>query len=771
MPGRNGLGIVCAMILCLGIFSGCAKEERAAGPSESGAPATVFSGEGTDWMAGGLQKPPALSKDQNWTLLASWEPELPGPEFEYTGEPQKRYACLGSDFYVLAGYRSKENENTVFRLYYLDGETKECGMQIPFWEEQGLSVSVSSFEAVGQHKLAVLGQVSGEEKNREYLLLWDTQTKEGSMTDISSLQEIKSDTLQFGHWRWCDSRGYLYVVMDSPGETGKKLYVFGEKDTEGKAQLLRTIGDETGTDMRFYCRLADGTPLVYIDGRAMYIDMEKGGQRELASVGGMAREGIVNASGIEFSGWDSQINLWNPARKEYCKILKLKDYGLDTESAQGNSSDMLYMGCNNAGELMVLTRKEGREVISYFGPQEETTVAGALELANLYYHDSIVKSAAARYSVEHPECVINYLTGGEDSEGFYDRTLMEAATGKGADILFVLGEDMENLYAKGVLADLSHVLEEDTVSQLYSGVLPAGTRNGKLIGLPVSIAAEGLCTGYDVWSADSWSYEEALELWEQGRDKGVQCFLPENNSRDELLDVFLLKNIADSPFLDLEKGVCDFDNDTFRRILELIRDCSSREHRNLSFEEEAEVREQIKEGLFLAESYVYTGPIEYINAQEGYEGKADFPGYPAQSGEGNLLRCYGYLVVNAQTEHWEEAKEFLRFFYGKEFQEENSENMIPLRKDVLIDNREPYKEGEELYTLMNAVVPLKEDGSSYIEDFIAMMDRCRPALEGASDIQEIVREEADAYLNGNQDLEHTVLNIQNRVQLYLKENG
>ena len=132
-----------------------------------------------------------------------------------------------------------------------------------------------------------------------------------------------------------------------------------------------------------------------------------------------------------------------------------------------------------------------------------------------------------------------------------------------------------------------------------------------------------------------------------------------------------------------------------------------------------------------------------------------------------MLWLYG---VNAQTEHWEEVVDFLRYMYSKEFQSQNPGYL--LRKDVLRENMIPGAEGEkyEMYTLTGDMVPLKRDGSSYIEDYIAFMDSCRAETRNTEDIENIIREETGAYFLNIQNLDNTVRTIQNRVQLFLDEN-
>lgn len=132
--------------------------------------------------------------------------------------------------------------------------------------------------------------------------------------------------------------------------------------------------------------------------------------------------------------------------------------------------------------------------------------------------------------------------------------------------------------------------------------------------------------------------------------------------------------------------------------------------------------------------------------------------------------CYGFIVVNVQTEYWDEAVDFLRHMYGKEFQSQNPEYL--LRKDVLRENMVSGATGSntEIFTLTGMEIPLKKDGGSYVEDYIMFMDSCRAETQSAETIGNIIREETGAYLQNIQDVDNTARVIQSRVQLFLNEN-
>lgn len=773
---KSVLGMI--LCVCLGVTSACGGQEAdpkqnkpvsESGPREQSESVTL-------WMKGGLTKPPYTQGTQNWTCVETWEPTLPEPDFEYIKADRNDSAILGSNLFVLTSYLVGGNgEQPRQLLYWLDGNTRECRTVTPFWEEEGSVLKVSALEAVADQKLAVWGTLSQGGDVKQCLILWDLSAGTGTVTDVSALNAAGKGMVED---QWCDAEGNIFLSALEPGEDGGnyiyRLHIYNDKNTPGRAEEIRVIDSDKW--IKLYCRLCDGTPLLILeDNAAVYFDAQTGELKELVTVrGGMSMDddGIVDVNGVMFSRDpnSSSVQRWDPVSGTYDKLFNLKTYGVNV-----GSSDSLAMGTDQAGQLMVLIQNGGKPTVSVFGPIKEGEQSeGLLSLTNIWYHDGNVKAAAVRYSTLHPECSINYFTGFEEDAGaFYDRTMMEVVSGKGSDLLFVHGEDMEKLYQKGALADLTGIFDEDTCEQLISGVLESGTRDGKLIGVPASVAVITYMTVNEIWDQSSWTYEEAINLWQQYKDAGAICFQADTHTRESLLENFLLKNLADSPFLDLEAGTCDFDNKLFRQALELIGSCQcSYESSSLAgvMDRRLEYAAQLKDGKYLVEDVLGDDVGQRSNTWEVYGEENCYPGYPSDSGKGNILKCYGYLVVNADTEHFEEAADFLRYFCSKDFQSNGEMSNACLRKDVL---REKYEvqDGRIIDKSSGGIFEEKPGGGSIIDDVMTYLDNCAPEPVGISEVTGIIKEEAAVYFQGTQDLDITVKNIQNRVQLYLDENS
>lgn len=66
-------------------------------------------------------------------------------------------------------------------------------------------------------------------------------------------------------------------------------------------------------------------------------------------------------------------------------------------------------------------------------------------------------------------------------------------------------------------------------------------------------------------------------------------------------------------------------------------------------------------------------------------------------------------------------------------------------------------------------MPAKADGSSYLEDYLELLQKAVPAAFESDDVFNIVMEEADSYFHADKDMDTVIDIIQKRVQIYLDE--
>lgn len=125
-------------------------------------------------------------------------------------------------------------------------------------------------------------------------------------------------------------------------------------------------------------------------------------------------------------------------------------------------------------------------------------------------------------------------------------------------------------------------------------------------------------------------------------------------------------------------------------------------------------------------------------------------------------------MVNKNATHKEVIADFLESLLSHDYLMTAEMNCV--REDVI---RERIVGGDfpryKLGSNRGVQIEVKEDGSTYVEEYVAFLKTCGPEPRGQSVIEDMVREEAKEYFEDRRSLEETVRIIQNRVELYLKE--
>lgn len=105
--------------------------------------------------------------------------------------------------------------------------------------------------------------------------------------------------------------------------------------------------------------------------------------------------------------------------------------------------------------------------------------------------DEVVQKAVSLFRQDHPEVYVNYEIGmsensGQTTEDVIKALNTEILAGKGPDVLILDGFPMKSYMEKGLLADLSQVLEvAEEKEELYDSLAGAFRTEGKVYAIPV----------------------------------------------------------------------------------------------------------------------------------------------------------------------------------------------------------------------------------------------------------------------------------------------
>ena len=404
-----------------------------------------------------------------------------------------------------------------------------------------------------------------------------------------------------------------------------------------------------------------------------------------------------------------------------------------------------------------------------------------IRMADLYMGSEIV-STAREWSAKSDRYRITAETefyGTQEWEAIRTRTLADLTAGKGPELLVVSADDLHILAEKGALLDLSELVPEDIQEQLLPGVRELGTVDGVWVGLGWSPARRVIFAPDELWSGDTWTISDIMELVEESeelewilgyRDLTIDDSRHYNDNPDaaSLLWFLVMNSLGDSPFLDLDNNEGYFDGEEFIRVLEFCK----RYGQKMSQKDGEEREAMLQEGHMLAMwSPLYSGFYSYSNIAVRLPGCHPV-GYPAEKGSGNYISSDNYLVVNADTSNLEAVKDCIAYLYSYESQMSSS----TVRKDVA-DDQIVYDSGEQQWILKiifghteSWMWPDKgPNGDSLKEEYLAFLENCEPAPYCPQAIKDIVEEESSQFFDGDRSAKETAEVIQRRVQLYLDE--
>lgn len=691
-------------------------------------------------------------------------------------------AAEGTDFYILESFETAEGQShelTRIDMTSLEAERTKLQLQdignLPPQKGAALTELAEALDA-GWAGLVGLDALDGKvcllavcwEQGRTVracAISVDEEGKAENMTDLLPGLEEAGMLRQGGMPRDMvrDREGHIFIS----GSASPDVCVL---DEEGRfVTWMRTDG---GSDSlcRCTCRLSDGRPVFEYggpqDGTVTFLCLD--GEREKVLYRGQGE----------------------PANARYvnrCGEILWLDYGgiLRWDVAAGRCERFYQDGGLQAAECeAVLEGPEGEVTLAFrdgsvyrfrAGESGEQDQVRIFQL----YADEKMKEHAAAYTREHPEAgiVVESCEPDENREIVLNRLMAQMAAGGGPDILILHRGQMELLQGKGALAELSGMLSEKLREQIFSGVLRQGSIGDGLYGIAGEVSVETLLVSDEVWAQETWTVRDVLELLEERERRGEACdrwiSIPYSLSADTMLFGLALLDLEgeESALVDPARGKCQFDTPEFISLLEVCKKYGeapdSREYMTPQ-ERLAEVRS----GKALA--YLATGGLQGFSRDMAMFGAGyHCVGYPVQSGCGSLVSCYQLTAVNAKTRYPEIVGDFLNYLLSEEVQRQQGASTV--RRDVLaagVEERHPdFDNGPVFRSGENVYIPLegKPDGTSYLQEYMELLDAGRLETWERSELRGIILEEALVFFGGGRSAEETAAVIQNRVQLYLDE--
>lgn len=379
------------------------------------------------------------------------------------------------------------------------------------------------------------------------------------------------------------------------------------------------------------------------------------------------------------------------------------------------------------------------------------------------YNDPFLQTCAAGYSRLHPgiRIEVQELDTSEGYDAAFQRFSAQLASGECPDIFSLNRNQLEALQSAGALAELDGIWPEEIMGQIFTGVLDAGGIAGTLYGMATRCAVSTMAVSKKLWQKETWDYTDVISLMEanQAPDGRLQCVLEGYSSANLLADMAILSTDAkNSSLMDEEAGKCYFNTEEFAALLELCKTYGM--EYGSRFNNEEILAHSIGGNL---------RSFSMIMAELGEEYQC--VGYPVKEGYGGFVECYSLVAVSNKTENREIAGDFLRYLLSDWTQREAADASV--RRDILcgsVVEHMPHEEGPVImYTYGYTPLASKPDGSSFLPEYLEILERSSPLPEWNKVTGGIILEEAQAYFDGDKTAEAAAAIIQNRLQLYLNE--
>ena len=729
----------------------------------------------SQWMQG-FKEPAAIPAEADYYEVR--RSDFVAPDIDFSCEEKVEISSFSWDArYILTSARDQDEERYFLSRQKSDLTAGKTVQILTDWQDRPHGCAIC-MDIVKEDLITVLFAEKAEDWQGgvlEYHLV--TLSAEGKFLSAQTVTkayqelEIESDMLGLGSW-WCDPEGCQYLVTG-----GTRLLVI---DSQGNLVLEKNSGTDMEETLEAAFHMPDGNLVfsrsIMSENRTELVWTEIPGAKEhiLWKCPGVGlNQFTVTPEGILYYSSNSMLWCWNLQTGEQKRLFNFIGTGISpSTSLRGHTCYLtvgakqeLYLYTQELSKIMALTDS----VIE----NEEDIICVALAGGNY------IKNCAAAFSREHEGVNIRYEERigwtYEDVETQWIRLSAEMAAGKVPDVMVLEYGQMALLQGLGILEPLDGYLDQEIVDAMISGIRETCYIDGELYGVAAEVIPACLLTSDLIWKKDNWTLQDIYEIIDSRELEGLVVsdrVYPDNCGPLANLLVLGGYYLRICPFYDAVKGESYFDSEEFIHLLELCKRYGKTGHMSRQ-----KAMELLTEGKILFIDDSYNNMMLYAQNMNHYDGSIHRVCYPGQVGK---VGVYGdntyFLVVSKEAKEKETIREFLNELMGEESQLKVSftpVNRAAIENNVWVSDwgdgktHWMYRDGNEAYDLPN-----KEDGTTYVSDFIELLDSAEMPKEFYGDpVWEIVMEEVEDYWSGRKNAEDVAKTIDNKVQLYLDERN
>ena len=354
---------------------------------------------------------------------------------------------------------------------------------------------------------------------------------------------------------------------------------------------------------------------------------------------------------------------------------------------------------------------------------------------------------------------------------------LDIISGDIGDVLILPSYIDYSKYAKqGAFLDLYESVDFDFDSLYTCATEPFETTDGeqsRLYVIPTGFTLQTLFCKTDNLPDGEWNLDTFVELTNSGE------VLLGGLTRDKFLS--LLYNGVDSYF-DLDTGSCNFDSDSFVRLLEFAASLPEM----VEFNDDDVLPYRNDEILMYEADFMSFPDLLDLKARFGFDESITAVGYPSAGGGSAVLDASYYAAISSRTENVEGAWEFIEFMLSSDCILNSSRRgmrSIPSSRDV-VRQWADFERGLYYYYAPDSLAcRVREEPSAdlpemegrieiivndeIIAEYESVLDNVRYIDAVPDAVVAILSEEIEAYFAGVRDAEETAELIQGRASRYV----
>lgn len=394
-------------------------------------------------------------------------------------------------------------------------------------------------------------------------------------------------------------------------------------------------------------------------------------------------------------------------------------------------------------------------------------IATVVPDAELSRYVSQYNAANDKYKIE----IVNYGQS-QDHEENINALKMDIVSGNAPDIMPFNGDmPIDTFGAKeSIFVDLYSMIDNDpdlSREDFVDGFLEGMESNGKLLMITPSFSIKTIeCKDKFLNGLTSWNFDQMIESYNKISDNIDLTVESKYGSPTSAFYELINYN----SFIDYDKGICDFDNETFIKLLEFFKDNNFGSDDSSGWDSDM-IRDHYKNDVLMLKLTEVSYFLElYAMERECFNEPATIIGYPTENGSVSYVEIDNGYSILANSDVKDGAWDFIKysFFSDSYYTGTKGRYTFPAIDRYIDEQMEEFnKLISEEQNVGESFPPMSDEE---IEEYKAWVrESAKNVVKLDYNVVRILWDELNAYFNDERSSEETAKMIQNRVSLYVSE--